>query len=173
MILFDANVLISLSTGKENDDTFERVSGLIQDLVAAKTIIGIPAPAWAEFLCGAGLATSDVIQVLKKRSAIRILPFDEIAATELAFIDQATRAKGNKKGASKSHWQKIKVDRQILAIARVLNATAIYTEDDGLISEATRLGVTVHRTREIPLKPKQNKLDFDGQSSEDETASSD
>ncbi|MCL1618318.1 type II toxin-antitoxin system VapC family toxin [Ralstonia pseudosolanacearum] len=171
MILFDANVLISLSTGKENDDIFERISGLIQDLVAAKTIIGVPAPAWAEFLCGTGLATSDVIQVLKKRSAIRILPFDEVAATELAFIDQTTRAKGSKKGASKSHWQKIKVDRQILATARVLNVTAIYTEDDDLIVEATRLGVTVHRTSEIPLKPKQNKLDFDSQPSENEAAS--
>ncbi|NRO99560.1 PIN domain-containing protein [Paraburkholderia sp. NMBU_R16] len=166
MILFDANVLISLSTGKEDDESFERIAGLIQDLIAAKTTIGVPAPAWAEFLCGAGLAASDVIQVLKKRSAIRILPFDEVAATELAVIDQATRAKGGKKGASKSHWQKIKVDRQILAIARVLNVTAIYTEDDGLIAEATRLGVKVYRTSDIPLKPKQNKLDFEGEPAE-------
>lgn len=115
MILFDANVLISLSTGKEDDESFERIAGLIQDLIAAKTTIGVPVPAWAEFLCGTGLATSDIIQVLKKRSAIRILSFDEVAATELAVIDQATRAKGGKKGASKSHWQRIKVDRQILA----------------------------------------------------------
>jgi predicted nucleic acid-binding protein len=160
MIIFDANVLISLSTGDENDETFERLSGLIQDLVAAKTVIGVPAPAWAEFLCGTGLGTSGVIQVLKKRSAIRILPFDEVAATELAAIDQSTRAKGGKKGASKSHWQKIKVDRQILAIARVLGVTAIYTEDVDLIAEAGRLGVTVCRVGDIPLKPKQTKLDL-------------
>ncbi|WP_395060951.1 PIN domain-containing protein [Paraburkholderia silvatlantica] len=161
MIAFDANVLISLSTGDENDEAFERISGLIQDLIAAKTIIGVPAPAWAEFLCGTGLGASGVIQVLKKRSAIRILPFDEVAATELAAIDQTTRAKGGKKGASKANWQKIKVDRQILAIARVHSAAAVYSEDDNLIAEANRLGMTVVRTSEIPLKPKQNKLDFD------------
>lgn len=160
MIIFDANVLISLSIGDENDETFERLSGLIQDVVAAKTIIGVPAPAWAEFLCGTGLGTSGVIQVLKKRTAIRVLPFDEIAATELAAIDQVTRAKGGKKGASKSNWQKIKVDRQILAIARVLQATAIYTEDADLIAEATRLGIPVRRVKEIPLKPKQSTLDL-------------
>ncbi|AIP33286.1 PIN domain protein [Paraburkholderia xenovorans LB400] len=160
MIIFDANVLISLSTGDENDETFERLSGLIQDIVAAKTVIGVPAPAWAEFLCGTGLGTSSVIQALKKRSAIRILPFDEIAATELAAIDEVTRAKGGKKGASKSHWQKIKVDRQILAIARVLQVTAIYTEDSDLIAEATRLGIAVCRVRDIPLKPKQSTLDL-------------
>ncbi len=102
-----------------------------------------------------------MIQVLKKRSAIRILPFDEVAATELAAIDQTTRAKGGKKGASKANWQKIKVDRQILAIARVHSAAAVYSEDDNLIAEANRLGMTVVRTSEIPLKPKQNKLDFD------------
>lgn len=160
MIIFDANVLISLSTRDENDETFERIAGLIQDIVAAKTVIGVPAPAWAEFLCGTGVGTSGVIQVLKKRSAIRILPFDEIAATELAAIDQSTRAKGGKKGASKSHWQKIKVDRQILAIARVLDVTVIYTEDVDLIAEAIRLGLTVCRVGDIPLKPKQNKLDL-------------
>ncbi|WCM19517.1 PIN domain-containing protein [Paraburkholderia bryophila] len=160
MIIFDANVLISLSSKNENDETFERIAGLIQDIVAAKTVIGVPAPAWAEFLCGTGLGTSGVIQVLKKRSAIRILPFDEIAATELAAIDQWTRAKGGKKGASKSHWQKIKVDRQILAIARVLGAKAIYTEDADLIAEATRLGLAICRVGDIPLKPKQNELDL-------------
>ncbi|WP_118183264.1 PIN domain-containing protein [Paraburkholderia phosphatilytica] len=161
MIVFDANVLISLSTGNENDETFERISGLIQDLIATKTVIGVPAPAWAEFLCGTGLGTSGVIQVLKKRSAIRILPFDEVAATELAAIDQTTRAKGGKKGASKANWQKIKVDRQILAIARVHSVAAIYSEDDNLIAEANRLGMIVVRTSEIQLKPKQNKLDFE------------
>jgi predicted nucleic acid-binding protein len=166
MIIFDANVLISLSTGDENDEAFERISGLVQDLVAAKTVIGVPAPAWAEYLCGAGLGTSAVIQALKRRSCIRILPFDEIAATELAVIDQTTRSKGGKKGASKAHWQKIKVDRQILATARVLRASAIYTEDTDLIAEATRLAVPIFRIKDIALKPKQNKLDFDMQDDE-------
>ncbi|WP_244103119.1 nucleic acid-binding protein [Burkholderia gladioli] len=139
---------------------FERITGVIQDAVAAKTIIGVPAPAWAEFLCGTGIATSGVIDVLKKRSAIRILPFDEVAAMELAAIDTMTRAKSGKKGASKSQWQKVKIDRQILAIARVVKADAIYTEDTSLIAEAQRLNVVAVKTSEVPLKPKQSKLDL-------------
>ncbi|WGS49591.1 PIN domain-containing protein [Paraburkholderia sp. D15] len=160
MIIFDANVLISLSTGNENDEAFERISGLIRDSVERKSVIGVPAPAWAEFLCGVGSGTPGVIQILKKRSAIRILPFDEIAATELAAIDQSTRATGGKKGASRSHWQKIKVDRQILAIARVLDAKTIYTEDADLIAEAKRIGQTACRVTDIPLKPRQTKLEL-------------
>ncbi|WP_244135722.1 hypothetical protein [Burkholderia seminalis] len=77
-----------------------------------------------------------------------------------AAIDSATRAKGGKKGASKSQWQKVKIDRQILAIAKVVKATAIYTEDTGLIAEAQRLNVVAVKTSEVPLKPKQNKLDL-------------
>ena len=160
MIVFDANVLISLSAPQQAADLSERIAGLIQDLTAAKTVIGVPAPAWAEYLCGTDLATSVLIGLLKKRSAIRILPFDEIAATELALFDQMTRAKGSKKGASHASWQKIKIDRQILAISKVHSATLIYSEDEGLIVEAGRLGIPVCRTGDIPLKPKQNDLDL-------------
>lgn len=160
MIVFDANVLISLSAPQQAADLSERIAGLIEDLTAAKTVIGVPAPAWAEYLCGTDLATSALIGLLKKRSTIRILPFDEIAATELALFDQMTRAKGSKKGASHASWQKIKIDRQILAISKVHSATLIYSEDEGLIVEAGRLGIPVCRTGDIPLKPKQNDLDL-------------
>jgi len=57
MIIFDANVLITLATAEETDGTYERLVGLIEDLAAAKAVIGIPAPAWAEFLCGTDIAT--------------------------------------------------------------------------------------------------------------------
>jgi hypothetical protein len=78
MIVFDANVLISLSSGDEGSEEVERIFGLVQDFVASKTVIAVPAPAWAEYLCGTGLGTPAVVDALKKRSVIRILPFDEV-----------------------------------------------------------------------------------------------
>lgn len=161
MIIFDANVLITLATAEETDGTYERLVGLIGDLAAAKIVIGIPAPAWAEFLCGTDIATSGIIAALKKRSAIRILPFDEVAAFETALIHRGAVASGKKKGTAKAPWQQVKVDRQILAIARQHRVTAIYTDDDDMIAEAARLGITTIRPDEIPLKPGQNKLNFD------------
>lgn len=161
LIIFDANILISLSTLDENDETFERIVGLVQDTVAAKEVIGVPSPAWAEFLCGTDIATAAIVSALKKRSAIRILPFDEVAAFEAAMIFRGAVAGGKKKGASKAPWQGVKVDRQILAIARQHGVTKIYTDDENMASEASRIGIEAIATEELPLKPKQAVLDLE------------
>ena len=112
MIVFDANVLISLYTEKESSELYERLSGLIQDLVESKTIIGIPAPSWAEVLCGTDIATSSIISTMKKRNAIKVLPFDEVSAFEAALIHRGAIVTGSKKGASKKQWQQIKFQRK-------------------------------------------------------------
>lgn len=161
MIIFDANILISVSVLDENDPRFERIVGLIQDVVSSKTIIGVPAPAWAEFLCGTDVATTDVINALKKRGAIRILPFDEVAAFEASLIFRGAMRSGKKKGSSSAPWQAVKVDRQILAIARQHGVKTIYTDDENMAAEAARLGIEAIATAELPLKPKQATLSFD------------
>lgn len=161
MIVFDTNVLISLVTEKESSELYERITGLIEDLVKSKTPIGIAAPSWSEFLCGTDIATFPIISMMKKRSVIRILPFDEVAAFEAALIHRGAISSGNKKGASKKQWQAIKVDRQILAIARQHQVKVIYTDDGEMIAEATRLGIEAIRPSEIPLKVKQINIDFD------------
>lgn len=160
MIIFDANILITIVSSSERSEIYERISGLIEDLVTEKTVIGIPAPAWAEFLCGADVATSELINSLKKRSAIRILPFDEVSAFETSLIHRGAMAFGNKKGAALAPWQQVKTDRQILAIARQHQVKTIYTDDDDMIVEASRLGIRTIRPSEIPLKTKQNELDL-------------
>jgi hypothetical protein len=128
--------------------------------VTTKTVIGIPAPAWAEYLCGADLATAGVIQALRRRRVVRILPFDEAAAFELSFIHRGAIQFGNKKGAANAPWQQIKTDRQILAIARVNQVSVIYTDDEQLAVEAQRLNIRVTSVSDIPLKPQQERLDL-------------
>lgn len=170
MIVFDANILITLATVDESDLTYERIAGLIQDLVAAKTVIGIPAPAWAEFLCGTDIATSGIVNAMKKRSAIRILPFDEVSAFETALIHRGAQAIGKKKGAAKAPWQQVKIDRQILAIARQNQVLTIYTDDDDMIAEASRLGIEAIRASDIPLKSKQINLNYESQAAAPEAS---
>jgi predicted nucleic acid-binding protein len=170
MIFFDANIFITLATEKDSSVLYERLEGLIQDLVKSKTAIGVPAPAWAEVLCGTDIATSGIISLMRKRSAIRILPFDEASAFEAAFIHRGAINTGKKKGHSKAPWQQIKVDRQILAIARQHGVKIIYTDDDNMIAEATRLGIDAIRSTEIPLKTKQINIDFANEVEEDQGA---
>ena len=152
MIVFDANILITLVSTDSSNPTHERIVGLIEDLLARKIVVGIPAPAWAEFLCGTEIATAGIISVMKKRSAIRVLPFDEVAAFETALIHRGAQASGKKKGAAKAPWQQVKIDRQILAIARCNCVQVIYTDDDDMIAEATRLGIVTVKPGDLPLK---------------------
>jgi hypothetical protein len=65
----------------------------------------------------------------------------------------------------------VKVDRQVLAIARQHNVKTIITDDDDMIAEASRVGIEAIRPIEIPLKSKQNKLDFDSTSDSGEASS--
>lgn len=64
----------------------------------------------------------------------------------------------SKKGMSAADWQKIKIDRQILAIAAVNRATAIYTNDINIIAEAQFPGIPTVRLEDVPLPPLQLNL---------------
>ena len=155
MIIFDANFLIALS-----DDGFDksRLAALIASF-PKKQVVGIPAPAWGEYICGAGAATSALTAALQSNSSVRILPFDEVAAVESAQVhSDIVRVSGAKKGSSTASWQKVKIDRQILAIARVHRATTIYTDDDNLIAEAALLGIPTCRLADLPRVPVQLAL---------------
>lgn len=78
---------------------------------------------------------------------------------------------GGKKGASKKQWQCIKVDRQILAIARQHQVKIIYTEDDDMVAEASRLNIDAIRPSTIPLKTKQISIDFEKENDDSPAAS--
>jgi hypothetical protein len=48
-----------------------------------------------------------------------VVPFDTLAAIELAVMTRNALAAGDKRAGSKESWAKVKFDRQIAAIARV------------------------------------------------------
>ena len=60
---------------------------------------------------------------------------------------------GDKKDGSASSWQKVKIDRQIIAIARVRSVERIYSDDKGVAAFAAKIGLTVVPTWSMPLPP--------------------
>jgi hypothetical protein len=48
-----------------------------------------------------------------------------------------------KRGTSSATWTKIKFDRQIVAIAKVCNATVIYSDDEDVAKIAARARIKV------------------------------
>mgnify|MGYP003393269564 CR=1 FL=1 len=115
----------------------------------------IPTPVLSEFLILAGNDGPAYLDKIHKTSNFEIKPFDEMAAIELAAIQVGITNKQSKSEQKRSSatgtWAKIKFDRQIVAIAKANNASAIYSDDDNVKTFAEAQGIKVIKTRELPL----------------------
>jgi len=164
MVSVDAGILSLLlhPTAKPPDDpatkkpverAHERIEQLIEDLDGAKERIIVPAPALAEFLV---LAAEDGPQYLNEialLSHVYIQPLDQMAAIELAAMEILARKKGGKRHplTAATAWQKVKVDRQIIAISKLHQAKTIYSDDRDLKEIAEDIGIKAVSTWELPL----------------------
>lgn len=131
----------------------ERVDYLIATLEQDGTKIIIPTPALSEILVRSEDAAPEYLAILNHSSRFKIVDFDQIAAIELAALNREAIAAGGKKDGSDQPWQKIKFDRQILAIARVARADTIYSDDKNLMKFGKKLGFKIVQTHELPLPP--------------------
>lgn len=77
--------------------------------------------------------------------------FNRAAAYELAQIDRAAKGAGDKKDESEEHWQKIKVDRQLVATGKSLGATLIISNDKNVRNNALRIGMASTRIQDLEL----------------------
>lgn len=141
---------------KAVDRAHDRVKHLIDTLRDAKEVAIIPAPVLAEFLVFAGTDAPEYLVRIRESSVMRVEPFDERAAIELADIEITARKKGNKRGSAvEAEWQKIKVDRQIVAVARVHGASVIYSDDPDILAHGNDCGVKVLTLADLSLPPSQ------------------
>jgi hypothetical protein len=76
-----------------------------------------PTPVLSEFLILAGKEGPLYLEKIQAARTLLVRPFDERAAIELAAMELADRGKGGKKGGSDAPYQKVKFDRQIVAVA--------------------------------------------------------
>jgi hypothetical protein len=88
------------------------------------------------------------------------MPFDSLAAIEAAVLTRAAIDAGNKRSGSESAWAKIKFDRQIIAIAKVARATAIYSDDADVRAIATAEDIAVIGLAELPVPPQSLQIEL-------------
>jgi hypothetical protein len=105
----------------------------------------------AEVLVEAGDAGPAILEKIQTLARLRIAPFDQRAAVETAMMEREARAPGSKKAGSDQPWQKVKLDRLIIAIARVAGSDAIYSDDEGLSKFARSLGIDVRNTWDLSV----------------------
>lgn len=152
-ILIDCNVLVTWSSPATSADDRARLEHLLECAVKSKQRIIIPTPALAEFLVKTDEATTAWLSTLEKTAAVVVAPFDRAAAFECSMIDRAALGAGDKKDGRTDPWQKIKLDRQIVAIAKANLVSLIVAEDQGVRSAANRVGIETKTIAELDLPP--------------------
>lgn len=160
MVVFDASFVLLLlqpdakppadpATGTPVQHSKERIEHLIASLGQDRTPVVVPAPALSEFFVRAGTAATEYLSRLQATRAIKIEPFGERAAVECALLFDG--AKGAKSDVET--WAKLKFDRQILAITKVVGASILYTTDRKLAQLALRNGVRAIGVHQLDLPP--------------------
>ncbi len=170
IVAFDADILCLLlypsitppidpGTGKLVERARARLQHLVTELEASRARIVVPAPALAEFLVVAGDRGPDYIRVIDRQAVFRIEPFDTAAAIEAAASTRMALSRGDKKAGATGPWQCVKVDRQIVAVARLRGVTEIYSNDSDMRKMAS--GLKVVSVWELPAPQDEPALPFD------------
>lgn len=146
----DADVPHDPSTGKPVHRAKDRIAYLVEQFREAGSRILIPTPVLAEFLT---FAAPDYMAVINSSAHFEVAPFDQRAAVEVARAIQKARAGLGKKLGLSATWQKIKVDWQIAAIAKVGGAGTLYTTDSNLSTIAAEFKVNAVHVADLPLPP--------------------
>lgn len=128
----------------------ERVELFLAGLSSADTLI-IPTPVLAEVLVGAEEGGPGLLEAISGLARVKVRPFGERAAIETAMMTREAIAAGDKRLGSHAPWQKVKVDRQVAAVARAENATRMYADDHNLVKFARKLGMDVFSTWDLPV----------------------
>lgn len=176
-VVFDSNVLLPVlkpglpppldpTTGKPVEHFDEKLAYLVSRLSRARTAILIPTPVLTEVLCHAGTAGPAIAQHLQQ-APFQIAPFDIRAAIDCAdLLAYHLGQKGN--GRRKPSVQgkpgsrdKVKFDRQVVAIAKSRGAEAIYSDDEDVLKEGRRVGVKVIRTLDLERDPATAQANLD------------
>lgn len=160
--MVDANFLVAFINPKTSADDKARIEFLIRSIEKSKGRMIIPMPAMAEYLVKADMAGIETIERLERKSCIYVAPFDRMAAFECALMDRAALGGGDKRDGSTDPWQKIKIDRQIVAIGKSLGATLIVSQDESVCKNSLRVGISSCKIQDLPLpeNAKQHKLEL-------------
>lgn len=128
--------------GSDSREDVDKAQQLHAQLKLSHERVLIPVPALSEFLVRISNPQA-FLRRLKTEHFYRIADFDDVVAIELAAVARKFSLSGNKRGSADPGmpWQKVKVDRQIVAISKVHMADTIYTSDRQVVNIARDFGI--------------------------------
>jgi predicted nucleic acid-binding protein len=139
-----------------------RAEYLVERLGKSRQKIIVPTPAVAEVLTAIGPDNQKWLEVVARSRLFEIAPFDYISAIELALLNRDILFREDKKNKAEP-YQKVKTDRQIIAILKSRNVEDFYTDDSSLAKRASLCGITAISTHALPVPEgdRQMNIEFD------------
>ena len=172
MIVFDANIWIAKfdplvertlppdpNTGEVITHVKVRIEALLGDAKQNRTTVLIPTPVLSEILVYTEARRYDLIELISQSAYLKIGDFDQKSAIELAEMNIEV-AKAVKDYRTEEPYQKSKLDRQIVAIAKANSCSKLYTTDRGLKNFAERVGLDVRHLADIPIPDSARQADL-------------
>lgn len=132
----------------------ERLDHLLDTMSKRGDVLVIPTPALAEMLTKADAIGKDWLATLHGKKAVRIAPFDEMAAIECAAL-----ARSRKSRNPNATRNKAKFDEQIVAIAVTSRAEEILSDDNDIRALAPP-GIVVCGIANLDLPPEDPQADM-------------
>lgn len=169
MIVLDANVLsliiypkssvpLDFRTGRPILYAKERIDSLIAEIEASGDKILIPTPALSEALVVVAPDVQAYLDILSGSDCFQVKSFGTKAAVEVALRVKSAKAKGDKREGVVGEWDKIKYDRQIVAIAKAEGAKTVYSTDRDVHDHCKLWGIDVLNVSDIPIPEAQRSL---------------
>ena len=163
MVCFDATVLIDLFDTRPKNVNRDRLDLLVTGFDQTRTKIALPAPAFTEFLVGAGRARGALASKIQTSSRFVVKPFSTKAAMECAIMLADVLNAKDQKQITKA---KIKYDWMIVAIAKSENAQFVYSSDADIERACKRVGLPFIKVDSLPLPPVNPQKDWINSASE-------
>jgi hypothetical protein len=133
-----------------------RINHLLDTLDQDGATVLLPTPALSELLIRSPLAASEIVESLTRQRSMVIAGFDTRAAIECGLLLSQRYGFGKRrrpKGMPAAAKTKVKFDHQIVAIARVAGAIAIYSDDEGVRTLAKFAGIPTYGVWDLPPPP--------------------
>ena len=165
VVAFD-NTMLSALLNPHNKSPVElsreRAESVVFELEKSRSKIILPTPACAELLTAIGPTAQQYIGTISRSRLFEVGNFDARGAVELAILNRGIFSELDQRDKLEP-YQKIKVDRQIIAICRVYDVYELYTDDIGLAKRAKMCGIITIGFAEIiiPEKEKQTNLELE------------
>ncbi|HEY1934794.1 MAG TPA: hypothetical protein VGG99_22540 [Acetobacteraceae bacterium] len=150
------------TTGRTVVMAKRRAELLVETLAKSKQKIIIPTPAVAELLTAIGPTAQQYFDIIARSRLFEVASFDSRCAIELACLNRDVFSVHDPKNSAEA-YQKIKIDRQIIAIFKVAGVENIYTDDAGAAKRAQLCGLVPIATHQLalPTGDRQIELEYD------------